>query len=124
MAEEIVPTRFVDAPEEALSPREVRLEQGAAVLRWGAIINGGLAILGLVLALLAGVNVLPNFFPILRNLLLARFPGADDAALAAVILLVQLNVSFLLVIMVGLLARETWALIGVWVLVAMNIAAL
>lgn len=123
MAEEIVPVQYVDAPEEALSPREIRLEQGAVFLRWGAIINAGMAILVTLLALLAGIGILPNFFPVLRNLLIARFPGGDDAAVASVILLTQLNISFLLVMMVGVLARETWSLVGVWLLAALNVAA-
>lgn len=124
MAEEAIPVQLVDAPEEALSPREVRLERGAVFLRWGAILNGGLAILIMLLALAGGIGIIPNFFPTLRNLMLTRFPGADDAAVAAVILLTQLNISFLLVIMVGLLARETWALAGVWLLAVVNGAAL
>ena len=31
--------QMVDAPEEALSPQEMRVEQGAAILKWGAIAN-------------------------------------------------------------------------------------
>lgn len=124
MAEETVPIRLVDSPEEALSPREQRLERGAAILRWAAIINGGLAVVIFLLAVLGGLQILQNIFPALHNLLLGRVPGRDDAATAEVILLLQLNISFLLVLTVGTLARETWALVGVWVLAAANIAVL
>jgi ABC-2 type transport system permease protein len=124
MAEEIIPVRLVDMPEESLSPRERRLERGALVLRWGAILNGVMTGAVMLLALLAGIGVIPNFFPTLRSALISRFPGGDDAAVASVILLTQLNISFLLVMMVGMLARETWALVGVWLLAALNGAAL
>jgi ABC-2 type transport system permease protein len=124
MAEEIIPVRLVDMPEESLSPRERRLERGALVLRWGAIINAVMTGAVMLLALLAGIGVIPNFFPTLRGVLISRFPGGDDAAVAAVILLTQLNISFLLVMMVGVLARETWSLVGVWLLAAANGVAL
>lgn len=124
MAEDIVPIQWVDTPEEALSPREIRLERGARFLRWGAIINGGLAILTMVLALLGGLRLIPDLFPSLHNILIARFPGGDDAAVAAVVLLTQLNISFSLVLMVGILAREAWSFVALWLLVALNAAAL
>ncbi|MCA0456279.1 MAG: hypothetical protein LCI00_20030 [Chloroflexi bacterium] len=124
MAEDIATTRLVESPEEALSPRELRLEHGGAVLRWGAIINTGLTVVVFVLALLGGLRVIPNLFPTLHNLLLGRVGVADDAAVAQVILLLQLDVSFLLVMAVGVLAREVWALAGVWVLALINIGAI
>ncbi len=122
MVEDIA-VRLVDSPEEALSPRELRLERGEFILRWGAIINGVLTCLVFVLALLGGLRILPNLFPTLHNLLLGRVVIGDDAAVAEVILLLQLDISFLLVIAVGLLAREVWALAGVWILVAVNVLA-
>ncbi len=124
MVDDIASVRLVDSPEEALSPRELRLEHGAAVLRWGAIINGGLTALVFILALLGGLRIIPNLFPTLHNLLLGRVGVGDDAAVATVILLLLLDVSFLLVVAVGLLAREVWALVGVWVLAAINVGAL
>ena len=123
MAEDIA-VRLVDSPEEALSPRELRLERGGLILRWGAIINGVLTGLVFILALLGGLRILPNLFPTLHNLLLGRVAIGDDAAAAEVILLLQLDISFLLVVAVGLLAREVWALIGVWVLVVVNMLML
>ncbi len=120
---EDVAVRLVDSPEEALSPRELRLERGGLILRWGAIINGVLTGLVFILALLGGLRVLPNLFPTLHNVLLGRVAIGDDAAAAEVILLLQLDISFMLVIAVGLLAREVWALAGVWVLVIVNVLA-
>lgn len=124
MVDDTASARLVDSPEEALSPRELRLERGAAFLRWGAIINGGLTVVVFLLALLGGLRIIPNLFPTLHNVLLGRVGIADDAAVATVILLLQLDVSFLLVMAVGLLAREIWALVGVWVLAAVNVGAL
>ncbi|MBL8166182.1 MAG: hypothetical protein JNJ61_29635 [Anaerolineae bacterium] len=122
-AEELAP-QLVDLPEEALSPREQRLQQGALILRWAAIINVALTGLLIVLAFLGGAGIIPNLFATLHNLLLARTPGADDASVAAVALILQVNISLLLVLMVGVLARELWALAGIWVLVIANIVAL
>jgi ABC-2 type transport system permease protein len=112
--------QLVEAPEEALSPREIRLERGASVLKWGAIANAVLSVVFLVLALLGGLGIIPNLFTTLHNLVLARTPGSDDAAVAAVILLTQLNISFLLVVMVGVLAREIWSFVVVWLIAIVN----
>lgn len=122
-AGEITPVQLVDSPEEALSPREQRLEQGATILRYGAIINGAVTVMLFILALLGGLGVIPNLFTTLHSILLGRTPSPDDASVAATILLVQLDISLLLVIMVGILAREVWALVGIWLLVAVNIAS-
>jgi hypothetical protein len=122
MAQEAV--QLIDMPEEALSPREARLERAGRGLLWGAIANGALTILIMLLALAGGLRLVPNLFPTLHSSLLARFPGADDAAVAAVILLTQLNISFLLVVMVGVLAREVWSLLGILAIIGANIAAI
>lgn len=124
MVDDVASVRLVDSPEEALSPRELRLERAGLILRWGAVINGVLTGLVFILALLGGLRIIPNLFPTLHNLLLGRIPIGDDAAAAEVILLLQLDISFLLVIAVGLLAREVWAFVGVWVLVVINILTL
>ncbi|MBL8116594.1 MAG: hypothetical protein JNJ78_03630 [Anaerolineae bacterium] len=116
--------KLVDSPEEALSPRELRLEYGARILRWGAMTNMGLSLLILILALLGGLQILPNLFAGIHNLLLGNLALSDDAATATVMLILQLNVCFLLVMMVGGLARETWALVGVWLLAIVNIVLL
>jgi ABC-2 type transport system permease protein len=124
MAEEMFSTQLVDAPEEALSPREIRLERGALVLKWGALANAGLSVFIIFLALLDGLGILPNLFTILHNLLLGRVPMGDDAAVAAVILLIQIDTSLLLVVMVGVLAREIWSFPAVLLLAVVNGAAL
>jgi hypothetical protein len=105
MAEQTV--RMVEMAEEALSPREARLERAGRVLQWGAIANAVLAVLAMLAAFAGGVKLVPDLFPTLHNLLLT-----------------QLNISALLVVMVGVLAREIWALVGVWVIVIVNILGL
>ncbi|MBI5667022.1 MAG: hypothetical protein HZC41_03370 [Chloroflexi bacterium] len=121
MIEEAAP--LIEMPEEALTPREHRLERGAAVLRWGAIANTALSVLVMLLALAGGLRLIPDLFPTLHAALLARVAAPDDAAIAGVILLTQVNISLLLVLMVGILAREVWALVGVWLLALVNLAA-
>jgi len=115
---------WADAPGEALTPREARLERAASALRWGALANGGLIAVLLLLAFLGGVRAVPGLFSALHSALLGAAALADDAALATVIVLTLLNTSLLLVLMVGVLARELWALVGLWLLAAANAAAL
>lgn len=124
MAQDVTPVEWIDLPEEALTPREQRLERAAAVLRWGAIANGALAIILIVLALLGGLKIIPDLFTTLHTLLLGRFSSADDAALATVILLILVDISLVLVLMIGVLAREIWALPAIWIVVAVNIAGI
>jgi ABC-2 type transport system permease protein len=121
-AAETIP-ETIEAPEEALTPREQRLERAAGVLRWGAIVSGGLVVVLLAAALLGGVGVIPGLFPALQNLLLGRAPLAADAALSVVILLLLVDISLLLVLMVGVLAREFWSIPAVWLVAAVNVGA-
>lgn len=111
-------------PLEALSPREVLLERAAQILQRGAFTSALIAAASVILGLIAGLHVIPDLFGSLQGILLVRFTGAADAALAVVILLALLNVSLLLVVMVGVLAREIWALPALVLLVVANIAAL
>lgn len=118
------PVQLVESPEEALSPREARLEHAAGILRWGAIANGALAA-GIVLAVLIGaLQILPHVASTLHSLFLSRMVGADDAAVVSEVLMVLVNISLLLVLMVGILAREVWALAGVWLLAGVNLLPL
>ncbi|NDJ60126.1 MAG: hypothetical protein GYB67_03325 [Chloroflexi bacterium] len=107
---------------EPLSPREARLERAARVLRWAAISNVLLALLTGVGVLLAAAQVDPGVFPTLHDVFLSRYVGASDLALALVILLLFLNMSALLVVMVGVLAREIWAIPALWLLVLLNVS--
>src|SRR5690606_6869993 len=113
----------IEAPKEALTPREQRLERAAGVLRWGAIVSGGLVVVLLAAALLGGVGLIPGLFPTLQNLLLGRAPLAADAALSVVILLLLVDINLLLVLMVGVLAREFWSIPAVWLVAAVNVGA-
>ncbi|GAB4516844.1 MAG: hypothetical protein OHK0046_22800 [Anaerolineae bacterium] len=92
---------------EALTPREARLERAAMILRWGAVINGALALL----LMLAGITRSAELYTTLANVGLANFNGSDDTALIALMLLLLGNVSALLVVMVGVLAQELWSLV-------------
>ncbi len=111
-------------PEEAMTPREARLERGAAILRLGALVNGAAVILLLVVAVLGGAQLVPNLFSTLQGLLLGRVPVAPDAALAVVILLLLVDISLLLVLMVGVLARELWVLGALVIVIIANAAAI
>jgi hypothetical protein len=114
---------MIELPEEALTPRELRLERAAAILRWGAIVNGAVVGVLLLLALLGGLGVVPNLFAVLQSALLGRFALAPDAAVAVVMFLLLINSSLLLVLMVGVLAREFWVLGAVWLVAGLNAAA-
>jgi hypothetical protein len=116
--------QLVDSPEEALSPREARLERAAAILRWGAIGNGVLAAAVIVVTLAGALQIVPDAAGTLHDLLLSRALSADDAAIVTIVLTVLVNISFLLVLMVGVLAREVWALAGVWLLTGVNLLGL
>lgn len=112
------------ALENTVNPREQRLEQGSRILRWGAILNTAFAVIALLLALVAGTQIVPNLFSTLHGVLLARYGGSPDTALALVILIALLNMSVFLVLMVGVVARELWALPALWVFALLNGAAL
>lgn len=114
---------MIAAPEEALTPREIRLERAASVLRWGAIANGVMVGLLMLAALLGGLRAFPTLFDSLHMLLLGRAQIAPDASLAVVIFLLLVDISLLLVLMVGVLAREVWVLGAIWLVIAVNIAA-
>jgi hypothetical protein len=117
-------TDTISIPLEALSPRELLLRRAGDILMRGALANGIIAAGAVVLGLVAGLRILPNLFGILQSVLLFRYVGAADAALAAVILLALLDVSLLLVVMVGVLAREIWALPALALVILGNLAAL
>jgi hypothetical protein len=109
---------------EMRSPREILLERAGSILQWGAFANAIVAAACVVLGLVAGLRIIPNLFGILQSVLLLRFTGAADAAVAVVILLALLNLSLLLVTMVGVLAREIWTLPALLLLILGNLAAL
>ncbi len=111
------------APEEALSPREVRLERAALALRVGVYLNLIAVALAVLLVVGGAFGLLPNLLAALHRALLGGYRGADDTALAIVVLLGLVDVSLLLVSMVGVLARELWALPAVFLLAAANVAA-
>lgn len=118
MAQETM--HMVAAPEEALTPREHRLERGAAVLRVGAILNTVATVLMFAVVIAGGAGALPNAFALSHSTLLMRYPGTDELAIAITFLLLQANVAALLVAMVGTLAREMWTFVILLLLVIGN----
>lgn len=106
---------------EALTPRDARLNAAARFLRRGALINGAIALITLVLGVIAAARVLP--FDALR-VLLFNYSGGADTALAIMILLALLNASLMLVLTVAVLAREIWTLPVVWLLALGNLLLL
>ena len=124
MAEELVPIQLIDEPEEALSPREQRLNRAARVLQWAAIAYGVLSALLIIIGVVAAVSANAGLFGILQQALLMRYPGAPDSAVAVLVLLTQLNLSLLLVMMVGVLARELWAIPAMLILAVANGASI
>ncbi len=106
------------------SPRELLLARAGDILQRGAVVNAGIAAVVLLLGLIAGTHIIANLFDLLRGVLLVRYSGTADLALAVVILLALLNVSLLLVVMVGVVAREVWTLPALVLVVIGNLAAL
>ncbi|MGQ9907577.1 MAG: ABC transporter permease [Candidatus Flexifilum sp.] len=88
------------------APFQPSLDRAARAFQIGASAHGVLALIAAGLAALAAAGLLP--FEALRALLLfnARVPA--DTAIAVVILIALLNLSLLLVLLVGVTARELW----------------
>ncbi|NWF69224.1 MAG: hypothetical protein HXY40_09060 [Chloroflexi bacterium] len=112
------------AREEAVSPREKRLERAGWALRIGAILYGVATVVMFGLVLLGGTGTVTGMFTAVHNLLLARFRGADEVAIAITFLLLQANVAALLVAMVGTLAREVWTFVALALILGGNVALL
>ena len=112
-----------------ISETDLRLERGASLLRWGALVNAALAALLVLAGLIASTNLIAGMFDALSGVLLTRadavLPAGSggDAALAAVIMMLLVNTSLFLVLMVGVLAREWWALPAIALLVILNLLA-
>ncbi len=110
--------------DREISPRERLLNRAGDILQRGALVNAGIAALVLLLGVVAATQIVPNLFETLRGLLLIRYAGTGDFALAIVILLALLNLSLLLVVMVGVVAREIWTLPALILVIIGNVAAL
>jgi hypothetical protein len=91
--------------------REARLNRTALILLIGAAVYGALALLVALGGIIGGINGTPDTAAALRGLLLTGYTGADDIALILLILLALISGGALLVVMVGVLAQEPWALL-------------
>jgi ABC-2 type transport system permease protein len=122
MAQETM--HLVPAREEALTPREHRLERGALVLRIGAILNMVATVLMFGAVLAGGTGLVSGMFSIVHSVLLMNYNGTDELAIAITFLLMQANVAALLVAMVGTLAREVWTFLALLLILIGDIALL
>ncbi len=109
---------------ETVSHLQRVLERAARILRIGALLNGALAGLILVLGIIGALRIFPDVFATLHRLLLFNTSGADDATVTGAALLALLNLSLLLVLGVGALAREMWTLAALAALALANVGAL
>lgn len=109
---------IIDLPENALSPRELRILRAAGVLRIAAWLHVGafVVLIGAALAVGAGALSLDD----VRRWTLFRFTGGNQQAFSVAVLMVLGNLSAVLVVMVGLLAREVWGLGALVALIVIN----
>lgn len=119
--EDLITSGSSPALEEALTPREARLERAAFGLRIGAFVNGGLALLVAIAAVVAAVLQSPDVFTTLHNLLISGFTGSADLALVAVILLLMINATGLLLLMIGVMAQELWTIFAAFAYALLNL---
>jgi ABC-2 type transport system permease protein len=103
-------TKFIPV-EEAINPREKRLERVAWLLRAGALVNAALGIALVIGAFAIVATGQQTLFSVLHSVTLFNYGGADDTALAILFLALLVNVAMLLVAMVGTLAREVWTFV-------------
>jgi ABC-2 type transport system permease protein len=108
---------------ESLDLRENNLRQIASILEKGAYFGGITALGVMVLGMISGLTGGGLFAP-LSSLLLSGYSGQADSAIWAVIFLALFNMTLFLVLMVGVLAREIWGLIGVGLLITLNVGLL
>lgn len=110
------------APER-MTPRQRRLQRCSLILLWGALLNF-LAVVAICAAAIHAGNRDSSLFTAIQAALL---PGLVISADAAVLLLAAgtgVNVALLLLLSVVILAQEMWSVVGVWLTVALNLAAL
>jgi hypothetical protein len=105
-------------------PLDGVLARAARILGIGALLHALIAVLLLLIAAFSAVTANPALRASLQTLVLPGFGGSADAALIAASLLALLDMSLLLVVMVGALAREAWTIPALVVVALANIAAL
>lgn len=107
-----------------LSPLDQFIERTARILRLGAVANAILAAGILLLGILGALQIIPDIFQTLKNVFLINATHTSDLALLIIAVLCLLNMSFLLVVMVGILSRELWSLPLLFAFVLANLFAL
>lgn len=116
-------------PYAFMTPRERGLRRIGRVLLYGAIANSVLVILLVAVAGVAASNVNTDLLNSLADLTMTRFTtfvtnsGKDMAVLAGVLTII-LNISALLVAMIGILAQEVWGVVLTGLIILVNAIAL
>ncbi len=113
---------------EPLSRQEFALDRAAKVLRLGVIAGVIVAVMGFIGAVVisAQTSAVPGgqasgLAGLLRSALLLSYAGGDDAAVSIIMLAGLANVAAFLVTLVGMRAREIWALPLPWLVVLGNL---
>ncbi|MEQ8676695.1 MAG: ABC transporter permease subunit [Aggregatilineales bacterium] len=125
---EDIPTPPYD-PNAFMTPRERGLRRIGRILLVGAIAHSVLVILLIVLSGIAASSVNTDLLNTLADLTMARFTdvvtnSAKDMALLAGVLTLILNMSALLVAMIGILAQEVWGVVLTGAIILVNAIAL
>lgn len=107
---------WIDALEH-LTPRELRLRRMSQLCQWLALCNG---LLGVLLLLLMAAGSAAS----MSGLLLANYDGTASVALLLAAIGIFANVGGLLLLAIGTLAQELWALVVLLVMMVLNAAAL
>ena len=110
------------APER-MTPRQRRLHRCSLILLWGALLNCLALLLVCGLAVHAG-NHDSGLFLSAQTALLPRLVVSADTAVLLLAAGIGANVMALLLLSVVLLAQELWSALGLWLVMALNVAAL
>jgi ABC-2 type transport system permease protein len=103
--------------------RDQRLHRGNQVLQLGAIVNGVIALLVIVIGAVAAANSW-DLFAQGADWSLTRYDGGDDLALLLTVLLLLGNVCALLIAHISVMAQEVWGLLLVWLIGIANLLLL
>ena len=110
-------------PLEKLTPRQRLLRCTSLILLAGAALNL-LAAICLIILSIHAANVDSALFDSIRAALLGNLTGSADAAALLLIAGTLTNMSLLLMLAAVILAQELWAWLAIWLLAALNLAAL
>ncbi len=110
------------APER-MTARQRRLHRCSLILLWGTLLNFLALLLVCALAVHAG-NHDSSLFTSAQTALLPRLVISADTAVLLLAAGTGANVMALLLLSVVILAQELWSAVGLWLVIALNLAAL